>query len=68
MSNKNVNNCKWKTFLDIFGQLHTQEYKATKKEDDETLVKWREVKGRPNKINELILKTKADLKEGRDDI
>ena len=32
MSTENVNNYKWKTFLDIFGQLHTQEYKATKKQ------------------------------------
>ena len=28
MSTKNVNNCKWKTFRDIFGQI----YKATKKQ------------------------------------
>ena len=27
MSTKNVNNYKLKTFRDIFGQLHTQEYK-----------------------------------------
>ena len=32
MSTKNVNNFKWKTFFDIFGQLHTQEYKVTKKQ------------------------------------
>ena len=32
MSTKNVNNCKLKTFRDIFGQLHTQEYKTTKKQ------------------------------------
>ena len=32
MSTKNGNNYKKKTFLDIFGQLHTQEYEATKKE------------------------------------
>ena len=31
MSNKNVNNSKKRTFHDIFGQLHTQEYKGTKK-------------------------------------
>ena len=31
MSTKNVNNYQWNTFHDIFGQLHTQEYKATKK-------------------------------------
>ena len=32
MSIKNVNNCKQKIFRDIFRQLHTQEYKATKKQ------------------------------------
>ena len=32
MSTKNVNNYNLKTFRDIFGQLHTQEYKATKKQ------------------------------------
>ena len=26
-------------------------------------IKWKEVKGKLDKINELILKTKADLKE-----
>ena len=29
---KDVNNCKWKTFRDMFGQLHTEEHKATKKQ------------------------------------
>ena len=29
---KNVGNYKWNTFRDIFGQLHTQEYKVTKKQ------------------------------------
>ena len=32
MSTENVNNYKLKTFCDIFGQLHTQEYKTTKKQ------------------------------------
>ena len=31
MSAENVNNYKQNTFLNIFGQLHTQQYKATKK-------------------------------------
>ena len=35
MSTKNVNNYKLKTFRDIFGQLHTQEYKTTKKIESE---------------------------------
>ena len=30
MSIENVNNYKYKTFRDIFGQLHPQEYKAKK--------------------------------------
>ena len=30
--------------------------------------KWQEVKGKPKKINELILKTKAELKERPDNI
>ena len=32
MGTKNVNNYKWKTFRNVFGQLHIQEYKATKKQ------------------------------------
>ena len=32
MNTKNVNNYKQRTFRDIFGQLHTQEYKARKKQ------------------------------------
>ena len=28
----------------------------------------KKVKGKPDKINELVLKTKADLKEGPDNI
>ena len=30
--------------------------------------KWQEVKGKPEKINELILKTKTELKERPDNI
>ena len=79
-----------KDIRDIFGQLHTQEYKATKKlivstawkvskyglflwcletfHAAQASTKWKEVKRRPEKINELILKTKADLKDGLDSI
>ena len=35
VNTKIVNNYKWKSFCDIFGQLHIQEYKATKKADSE---------------------------------
>ena len=59
-----MNNYKEKTFCDVFVQLHTQEYKATKKH----IVRLKEVKGKPDKINKLILKRKADLKEGPDNI
>ena len=59
MSIKNVN--KYKTFRNSFGQLH-KEY-SHEKADSEASAKWKEVKGKPDKIDELILKTKADLKE-----
>ena len=36
------------------------------KTDSEASAKWTKVKGKPDKINELILKTKADLKKGPD--
>ena len=39
-----------------------------KKADTEASAKWKEVKGKPDKINELILKMKANLKEGSDNI
>ena len=32
MSTKNVNNYNYKIFRDVFGQLHKQEYEATKKQ------------------------------------
>ena len=51
----------------MFGQLHTK-VQIHQKADIEALAKWKEDKGRPNKINELILKTKADLKDGHEDI
>ena len=39
-----------------------------KKADTKASAKWKEVKGKPYKINELILKMKANLKEGSDNI
>ena len=42
--------------------------KIHEKPDSEASAKWREVKGKPDKINELIPKTKAGLKEGPGDI
>ena len=38
------------------------------KADSEDSAKWKKVKGKPGKINELILKTKGNLKEGPDNI
>ena len=51
MSTKNVNNYKYNKFCDMFGQLYTQEYKATKmqivrlyekksKENQTRLMRW----------------------------
>ena len=51
-----------KTFHDTFGKLYTQEYKTTKKQI--VRLQLNEVKGKPDKNNELIMKTKANLKEG----
>ena len=62
MSTKNVNNYKWKTFPDIFRQLH----KATKKQIVKLQLNEKKSKEKLDKIIELILKTKADLKEGPD--
>ena len=49
------------------GELHTQEY-SHEKVDSEASAKWKEVKEKPDKINKLILRSKADLKEGLDNI
>ena len=38
------------------------------KADSEASAKWEKVKGKPDKINELILKKKADLKNRTDNI
>ena len=61
MSTKNMNNYEYKTFRDIFGQLH-KDY-SHGKADCEASGKWKEVREKPVKNNELILKTKADLKK-----
>ena len=54
------------TFGDIFRQLH-KEYIDTKSRQS-SFNKWKEVKGNTGKINVLILKAKADLREGPDNI
>ena len=62
------NNYKLKTLRDIFGQLHTQEHKATKKQVVRLQLNESNSKGKPDKINDSILKTKDDLKEGPENI
>ena len=52
---------------DIFEQLHTKEYKATNKQIVRLQLN-EKVKRKPDKINELILKMKADLKGRLDNI
>ena len=61
MSTENKNNYKDISWYFCI-TARTQEYKATKP-DSETLDKWKEVIGKPDKTNELTLKTKAHLKE-----
>ena len=39
-----------------------------KKADSGASAKWKNVKGKPDKINELILRSKGELKEGLDNI
>ena len=58
MRTKNVNNYRSKTFHDIFGQLHTQQYKKKQKADSETSPKWKEVKAKPTKLMSLYWKRK----------
>ena len=55
---------------DIVGQLHTQVYKVSKKQNVKLQLNEKKptVKGKPDKINELILKMKANLKEAPDNI
>ena len=48
--------------------MHTQEFKATKKQIVRLRLNEKKVKGKPDKINELILKTKVDLNKGADNI
>ena len=57
------------TFRDIFGQLHIQRYKATKKQIVRHQLNEKKSKVSQTRLgNELIMKTKADLKGGRDNI
>ena len=61
---------KWEVkmwILDILRQLHTR-VKNQEKADSETSAEWKEIKWKPGKVNDLILKTKGDLKEGPDNI
>ena len=55
-----------KTHLMILLDNCTHKSIKFEKTDSEASAKWTKVKGKPDKINELILKTKADLKKGPD--
>ena len=69
MTTKNLNNYKQKTFLDISDNCAHKSIKPRRRGyKSEASAKWKKVKGKPDKINGLILKTKADLKEGLDNI
>ena len=61
MSTKNVHN--WYFWTTTHVRLSSHE-----KADSKTSLTWKEVKGQPDKTNELILKTKFDLKEGPDNM
>ena len=52
----------------IFLDTAHSKVKSHKKADSEASAKWKDVKGKSDKINELTLKTKGDLKEGPDNI
>ena len=49
-------------FHDIFGKLHKLQHKATKKQIVRPWLNEKMLR-KPDKINKLIMKTKADLKE-----
>ena len=46
----------------------THESKSHEKVNSATSAKWKEVKGKPDKITELIMKKKAGLNDGPDNI
>ena len=50
--------------------MDSYKHKSVKpqKVDSEAWAKWKEFRGKPGNINELILNTKSDLKEGLDNI
>ena len=50
MSTKKMNNYKKKTFRDIFGQLHSQEYKATKKKIERLQLNAKKPKGSQTRL------------------
>ena len=52
----------------IFLDNCTHKSISHEKTDNDASAKWKEVKGKPKKINEMILTAKVDLKEGPDNI
>ena len=63
-----INKRHFVIFLDNWTHKSIKPEKKKKKKQIEASAKWKEVKGKPDKINELILKTKAELKQGSDNI
>ena len=56
----NINKRHFVIFLDNCTHKSTKPRKA----DSKASAKWKEVKGKPDKITELILKRKGDMKKG----
>ena len=61
-----INKRHFLMFLD--NRTHKSIKPRRRRYNSDTSAKQKEVKGKPEKINGLILKTKTDLKEGPDNI
>ena len=67
MSTKNVDDYKYIKHISYFWKTaHIRVWNH--KKDNKSSAKWKEVKGKPDKPNVLILKTKVNMKEGPDNI
>ena len=67
MSTRIVNTFKWNIFCYISREMHTRIW-SQEKANTEASANWKEVKGKSEEINELILKLKADLNKGPNNI
>ena len=63
MSTNNVNNYKWKTFHDIFKQLHTQENKAMKQQIVRLQLNEKKLKENQTRLMSLYWKRKPTWKK-----